>query len=58
MKVFQALKDARCRRFLRSKGIKFSPSLQALGARAELVLEGALFCAMSRWVSRILKWGL
>lgn len=42
MKVFQALKDARCCHFLRSKGIKFSPSLQALGARAELVLEGGV----------------
>ena len=48
MKVFQALKDARCRRFLRSKGIKFSPSLQALGARAELVLEGGRCSAQCR----------
>lgn len=42
MNFFQALKDARCRRFLRRKGIKFSPSLQALGVRAELVLEGGV----------------
>lgn len=42
MKLLQSLKDARCRRWLRSKDIKFSPSLQALAAGAELILESGV----------------
>ena len=39
MNPLHPLRDAICRRLLRRKGIKFSPSLQSLGSRAELVLE-------------------
>ncbi len=39
MKLFQALKDSRCRRWLRQRGIKFSPSLLDIKKGAELVLE-------------------
>lgn len=39
MKLFQMLRDSKCRRWLRQHGIKFSPSLQNIKRGAELVLE-------------------
>ncbi len=36
------IRDSLCRRWLRQRNIKFSPSLQQLGRRAELILEGGV----------------
>ncbi len=42
MNPVQLIRDSLCRRWLRRRGIKFSPSLHQLGGRAELLLEGGV----------------
>jgi len=45
MKLLQRLKDSQCRRWLRRRAIKFSPSLRDIKKGAELVLEeGVVLC--------------